>query len=507
MLVFEELIYLVFAIVVSVLLLNGWRSIAVCKPRKRLPPSPSKLPIIGNLYRLGKFPHRWLQSFSKRYGPLTLLHQGNIPVLSASSADAAREIMKNQDLIFSNRPKMSSADKLLYGSRDVAFSPHGEYWRQMRSICVLQLLSNKRVQSYSGVREEETSLMVEKISQLSTASSPVVNLSDVLVTLTNNVICKVALGRRYGEDGEGRSMIFLGEFMELLGTSSVGDYVPWLAWTNWINGLDARRERVAKLFDKFLEQVVQEHREMREKVGEGSALAAIDFVDILLEFQRENASGSPIEDEAIKALITDIFTAGTDTTSTTLEWTMAELLKNPKTMKTLQNEVREAAGSNCEIDEECLEKMPCLKAVIKESLRLHPPVPLLLPRESTRDTKVLGYDVAAGTRVLINAWAIGRDPSMWENPEEFHPERFLETSIDFRGLHFELIPFGAGRRGFPGITFATSVFELALSKLVHNFDFGLPNGGRWEDLDMTEDSGIVIHKKFPILVVITPHVF
>lgn len=297
MLAFHELfLYPVLAIILF-LLLHGCRAAEASTPWKRLPPSPRKLPIIGNLHQLGKFPHRSLQSFSDRYGQLMLLHLGNVPVLVASSADAAREIMKEQDLTFSNRPKLSNPDRLIYGSKDVAFAPHGDYWRKMRSIFVLRLLSNKRVQSYRSVREEETSLMVEEIRQ-SAAAAAVVNLSDALVSLTSNVVCRAALGRKYVEEREGN---FFREFLELLGTSPVGDYVPWLAWTNRFNGLDARRERVAKRLDKFLEHVVGEHREMRKKVGDDSA--EMDFVDILLEFQRESESSSPVEDDVIKALI------------------------------------------------------------------------------------------------------------------------------------------------------------------------------------------------------------
>ncbi|KAG6384750.1 hypothetical protein SASPL_153568 [Salvia splendens] len=199
-----------------------------------------------------------------------------------------------------------------------------------------------------------------------------------------------------------------------------------------------------------------------------------------------------------------MFAAGTDTTFTALEWAVTELIRNPSTIKTLQNEVREVVGSKDEIEEQDLVKMPYLKAVLKESLRLHTPIPLLVPRELTQDTKVLGYDVASGTRVMINVWAISQDPSMWEKPEEFLPERFLETSIDFRGMHFELIPFGAGRRGCPGVTFAMAVDELALAKLVHKFDFGLPNGTKMEELDVNESNGLTIHRKSPLLVVATP---
>lgn len=174
-------------------------------------------------------------------------------------------------------------------------------------------------------------------------------------------------------------------------------------------------------------------------------------------------------------------------------------------MQILQNEVRRACGSKEEIEEEDLEKMPYLKAVIKEGLRLHPPVPLLIPRQSTQDTKILGYDIATHTRVMVNVWAIARDPSVWENPEEFRPERFLESSMDFKGVHFDFIPFGAGRRGCPGIAFAMSVDELALAKLVHKFNFALPNGERVEDLDMSEATGITVHKKLPLHVVVTSH--
>ncbi|KAK6148276.1 hypothetical protein DH2020_019188 [Rehmannia glutinosa] len=317
-----------------------------------------------------------------------------------------------------------------------------EYWRQVRSICVLQLLSNKRVQSYRPVREEETSAMVEKIRQLGFSSS-VVNLSDVLVSLTNDIICRVALGRKYNDYGEDKKFKnLLLESGELLGATSLGDYIPWLGWIDRVNGLDAR----------------------------------------------------------------DMFAAGTDTTCSALEWAIAELIKNPRVMKILQNEVREVDKRKEEIGEDDVEKMPYLKAVIKESLRLHSPVPLLIPRESTQDTKIMGYDISAGTRVVINAWAIARDPSLWENPEDFIPERFLGSSIDFRGLHFELVPFGSGRRGCPGIAFAMAVDELALAKLVHTFNFALPNGGREEDLNMSETTGITVHKKFPLLVAVTSHI-
>lgn len=199
-----------------------------------------------------------------------------------------------------------------------------------------------------------------------------------------------------------------------------------------------------------------------------------------------------------------MFAAGTDTTYTVLEWAMSELLRHPTIMKKVQNEVRGIARGKPSIAEADLQEMHYLKALIKETLRLYPPIPLLVPRESTQDVKIKGYDIAAGTLVFTNAWAIGRHPALWDEPEEFRPERFLNSSVDFKGHDFQLIPFGAGRRGCPGIQFAMTTNELVLANLVHKFDWALPDGARAEDLDMTQRTGLTIHRKVPLLAVATP---
>ncbi|CAL5444672.1 unnamed protein product [Camellia sinensis] len=456
------------------------------------PPSPPKLPIVGNLHQLGLFPHRTLRSLAQKYGPLMQLHFGSVPVLVVSSAVAAREIMKTHDLAFSSRPKTINGSKIVYDCKDVAFSPYGEHWRQVRSICVVHLLSNRMVQSFRNVREEETALMIEKIKNFSSSSSSsLVNLTDMFVTLTNDIVCRVALGRKYsGTTGGKNFKELLATLGELIGVFNVGDYIPWLVWMNRINGLDAKVEKYSKEMDEFLEGVVEEHVDRRKRDDSYSVNIGNenkhDFVDLLLQIQLENTSGSLVHRDTIKALILDMFAAGTDTIFTTMEWTMAELLKHPQIMKKLQNEVREVAKGKLNITEDDLVNMHYLKAVIKESLRIHPPIPLLLPRESIQEAKVMGYDIVAGMQVIVNAWAIARDPFSWEDPEEFRPERFLNSSIDFKGHDFEFIPFGAGRRGCPGTLFAMNVDELALASVVHKFDLSLPDGSSGQDLDMTE---------------------
>ncbi|KAG5618040.1 hypothetical protein H5410_017864 [Solanum commersonii] len=470
--------------------------------QKRLsPPSPRKLPIIGNLHQLGSLPHRSLHKLSKKYGPLMLLHFGSKPVLIASSVNAARDIMKTHDLVWSNRPKSSMADGLFYGSKDVAFSPYGEYWRQVRSVTVLHLLSNKRVQSYRHVREEETSNMIDKIRQ---QCDSVIDLRDVLSCMTNNIISRVNIGRTYNEGESGIAVkALLEELLVLLGTFNIGDYIPWLKWINKINGLDSRVKKVAKDLDAFLESVIEE-RVIRNKKAEYSAGEAKGFVDVLLEIQNGKETGFPLQRDSLKAILLDAFVAGTDSTYTVLEWTMTELLRHPRVMKKLEDEVRELGQGKTEITEDDLGNMHYLKAVIKESLRLHAPVPLLAARESMEEVKLLEYDIPARTQAMINVWAIGRDPLLWENPEEFRPERFLNSDIDVKGLNFELIPFGAGRRGCPGIPFAIMVIEVALAKIVHKFNFALPKGIKGEDLDMTECNGLAVRRKLPLFVVATP---
>ncbi|KAJ8748047.1 hypothetical protein K2173_001010 [Erythroxylum novogranatense] len=470
-----------------------------------LPPSPPRLPVIGNLLQLGMHPHRSLRSLAQTYGPIMLLRFGNIPVLIVSSAEFAREIMKSHDLAFANRPKSIVFEKLLYNYKDVSTAPYGEYWRQVKSLCVMNLLSNKRVQSYRSVREEEVVHMIEKINNFLSSSS-LVNLSQIFSSVTNDIVCRVAMGRKYSGKDEGRSFKeLLGEFVELLGVVNVGDYIPWLKWLGRVSGLVRRLEKVAKEFDSFLDGVVEEHLGRDGRLGYVQSEEKEDFVDVLLRIQEENTAGFPIDRTSVKAIILDTFAAGTHTTFTVLEWAMTELLRHPEVLKKLQKEVREIANGNSFVTEDDMSQMHYLKAVIKETLRLHPPIPLLVPRESTQHVQIKGFDILPGTQVFINVWAIGRAHESWDQPEVFRPERFLNCAVDFRGHDFNLIPFGSGRRSCPGVEFAFSVDQVVLANIVYKFNWASPSGSKGEDLDTSESTGITVHRKFPLNAIATPY--
>ncbi|XVF03636.1 hypothetical protein REPUB_Repub05bG0010100 [Reevesia pubescens] len=184
---------------------------------------------------------------------------------------------------------------------------------------------------------------------------------------------------------------------------------------------------------------------------------------------------------------------------------MLEMIKNPRVMREAQAEVRQVFEGKGNVDETGIHELKYLKSVIKETLRLHPIFPLLFPRECSKDCEVNGFQIPSKTRVIINAWAIGRDPNLWPEPEKFYPEKFLNSSVDFMGTNFEFIPFGAGRRKCPGIIFALPNMELPLAQLLFHFDWKLPNGMKQEDVDMTEVFGATVKSKYKLVLVPTPY--
>ncbi|KAL9235604.1 hypothetical protein vseg_010349 [Gypsophila vaccaria] len=333
--------------------------------------------------------------------------------------------------------------------------------------------------------------MIECI-RMSAPAQPV-NLTDCFGTYTNDVVCRTAFGRKYaGDEGCGNTKELLSDMVKVVGAGNIGDFVPWLSWIDHVKGISRLANKFAKEIDSFLDRVVQEHidRLNLQRQVEDEVDKVHDLVDVLLEIQRNNPN---FDRDSLKALLLDMLSGGVETISTLLEWAMSELLLHPEAMKRLQDKIRRFGKGKTMIDEDDLKNMKYLRAVIKEALRLHPPLPLLLFREPSQNAKVCNYDIAAGTMVIINAWAIQRHPALWDEPEEFRRERFLSNSVDMNGADFKFIPFGAGRRGCPGIPFATVEAELALANFVAEFDWKL-TGEVQVDYFMAETFGTAVHK-------------
>ncbi|KAK7390173.1 hypothetical protein VNO78_25472 [Psophocarpus tetragonolobus] len=268
------------------------------------------------------------------------------------------------------------------------------------------------------------------------------------------------------------------------------DYIPFTGWIDKLKGLHARLEQNFKELDEFYQEVIDDHMDPnRQHVKEQ------DMVDVLLQLENDHSLSIDLTDDHIKGVLMNILAAGTDTTAATSVWAMTALMKNPRVMKKVQEEIRNVGGTKEFLDEDDIQNLSYLKAMIKETLRLHLPSQLLVPRESNKECIINGYRIPAKTILYVNAWAIQRDPEIWKNPEEFYPERFLDSSIDFRGRDFELIPFGAGRRICPGMPMAIVTLELVLANLLHSFDWELPQGMVKEDIDIEVLPGITQHKK------------
>ncbi|XP_077252076.1 cytochrome P450 71A9-like [Tasmannia lanceolata] len=446
-----------------------------------LPPGPFSLPILGNLHQVGEFPHRSLWSLSKKYGPLMHLQLGRVPTLVVSSARMAKEVIKSHDHEFSNRPAFASLQKLSYNFLDVAFAPYGYNWKEMRKICVIELLSPKRVQSFGSVRKEEIDRMIQSISE----SSDPLNLSAVLPSLTNKIICRSAFGKTLERD-KGKFLRVLDEGRTLLSSFMVADFLPWMWWIDVVTGQQAKIDKNFIDLDTFFEQAIEDHLDpKRERIEQE------DLIDVLLRVQKD----LNLTRDHVKGVLMNILVAGTDTVSTTTVWGMTELIRNTRTMKVAQDEVRRIVGTKEKVDESDLPQLTYLKSVVKETLRLHPPGPLLVPRETLQHSNIDGFDIFPKTLVLVNAMAIGRDPDSWESPEEFLPERFFNTSVDYKGQDFGFIPFGGGRRGCPGIYMGTLVVELVLANLLFCFNWELPAGMKKEDIDVNEGPGLTVNKK------------
>ncbi|KAG6387929.1 hypothetical protein SASPL_153124 [Salvia splendens] len=431
----------------------------------QLPPSPPRLPLIGHLHHLiGKLPHHALTALSKKYGPILHLRLGQVPAVIISSPAAAREVLKSQDPSCADHPDSIGTKITGYDCADLAFSPYGEHWRQMRRICVLELLSARNVRSFGFLRRHEVDRLVDTV-RLS-AGGPV-DLTAAVFSATSATTCRAAFGKVV--KGRDTLIKMMREALTMTGGLELADLFPSSKLLSVLCWNRSRLLRMRRRLDRILDVIVEEHRS--KKRGE---FGGEDIVDVLIRMQENRELQFPITNHNIKAIIF--------------------LMRKPVVMEKTQPEIRAAVKGKTSEEEGDAEALR-YKLVIKETLRLHPPIPLL-PRACREECKTIPIKA----KVMVNAWAMARDPKYWDRPEIFWPERFEGSSADFAGSDLQYIPFGGGRRACPGMGFGLATVELTLAQLLYHFEWKMPEG---MSVDMAEGEGIAVGRKNGLFVVPT----
>nr|BAF93855.1 flavonoid 3',5'-hydroxylase [Viola x wittrockiana] len=470
------------------------------KPTRPLPPGPLGWPLVGALPLLGAMPHVALAKLAKKYGPIMHLKMGTCDMVVASTPESARAFLKTLDLNFSNRPPNAGASHLAYGAQDLVFAKYGPRWKTLRKLSNLHMLGGKALDDWANVRVTELGHMLKAMCEASRCGEPVV-LAEMLTYAMANMIGQVILSRRVfvtkgTESNEFKDMVV--ELMTSAGYFNIGDFIPSIAWMD-LQGIERGMKKLHTKFDVLLTKMVKEHRATsHERKGKA------DFLDVLLE-ECDNTNGEKLSITNIKAVLLNLFTAGTDTSSSIIEWALTEMIKNPTILKKAQEEMDRVIGRDRRLLESDISSLPYLQAIAKETYRKHPSTPLNLPRIAIQACEVDGYYIPKDARLSVNIWAIGRDPNVWENPLEFLPERFLSEEngkINPGGNDFELIPFGAGRRICAGTRMGMVLVSYILGTLVHSFDWKLPNGVA--ELNMDESFGLALQKAVPLSALVSP---
>lgn len=367
-------------------------------------------------------------------------------------------------------------------------------------MLLMELFNAKRLESYEYIRTEEMNSILKELFK--SAGKPIL-LKGYLSTVSLNVISRMVLGKKYSDQSEISPEEFnkmLDELFLLSGVFNIGDSIPYIDFLD-LQGYVKRMKIVSKKFDGFLECVLNEHNARRKATQNYTSK---DMVDVLLELAEDPKLEVKLERHGVKALTLDLLAGGTETSSVTVEWAISELLKKPEIFKKATEELDRVIGGDRWVQEKDIPSLPYIKNIVKETMRLHPVVPMLVPRLACEDCKVAGYDIQKETRVLVNVWTIGRDPKIWDDPNEFRPERFIGKNIDIKGQDFEFLPFGSGRRMCPGYSLGLKVIESSLANLLHGFNWRLPENMSPEDLNMEEIFGLTTPRKFPLVAVAEP---
>ncbi|KAL6012488.1 hypothetical protein ACLOJK_002977 [Asimina triloba] len=440
-----------------------------------------------------------------KLGPAFMLRLGLRPTLVVSSWEVAKECFTTNDKVFASRPGITAGKLLGYNYAMFGFAPYGPYWREMRKIATLEVLSNRQLESLKHIRANEVGM-----SAIDDGDEAMVG------NLTFNVTNMMVAGKRCfgtniaGNEEEARRFRHgISELLRLTGVFVAGDSLTFLEWLD-LEGHERAMKETAKELDGVLEVWLEEHR-VRRASGE---VGVNDFMDVLISITEE-AQISGYDRTPLSRLIHccnltvkfhylwAIILGGTDTTAVTLVWALTLLLNNPQALEKAQDELDRHVGRDRRVDESDIKDLVYLQAIAKETMRLYPAAPLSVPHEAAEDCFVGGYHIPAGTQLLTNIWKLHRDPNVWSDPWEFRPERFLTShaDLDVRGQHFEYIPFGSGRRSCTGISFALQVLHLSLANLMHGFDLATPGN---EAVDMTESIGLTMPKEKPLEVFFSP---
>lgn len=471
-----------------------------------LPPGPRGWPVLGNIFDLGTLPHRSLSTLKQQYGPVVWLKLGSVKTMVVLSSGAAEEFFKNHDLAFIDRTILQTMKSHNYDRSSIAFSSYSIYWRTLRRICSIEIFTNKKIKETVLIRQkcvDDMVLWIEEKIKTGATSSGIVVTQFVFPTLFN-FIGNLTLSRDLVDPHSTMATEFyeaMSGFAECVIRPNISDLFPWLKWLD-LQGLRKRSDQNLGKAIEIVTQFVQERVEQRQQMKErrSSNTAGKDFLDVLLDFEGiQKDELAKLSYHQVTIFLLEMFFAGTETLSTTVEWVMCELLKNPQALVKIKDELERVVGANKKMEDSDIDNLHYLQAVIKETLRLHPPAPLII-KKAMDDTDFMGYKIPKHTQVFVNAWAIGRDEESWGNDAlVFKPERFLGSDIQYKGQHFKFIPFGAGRRICPGLPLAHRLVPLILGSLLHHFDWELCNNASGNTiLDMTETMGVTAKKLHPL---------
>ncbi|PSS11496.1 Flavonoid 3',5'-hydroxylase [Actinidia chinensis var. chinensis] len=501
---------ILFTLTIAILAISWYTMKSAVTEKKKhppLPPGPRGLPVVGNLLSLDPEIHSFFACLSGTYGPILTLRLGRKVCIVVSSPAAAREVLKDHDIVFANRDVPAVTTAMPYGGRDIVFTPYGPEWRMLRRVCVRDMLGTATLDAVYALRRREIRGTISHLRSRS-ADSPV-NVGEQMFLAALNVITSMLWGGTVtGREREAIAAEFrrvVADVTEQLGKPNLSDFFPGLARFDLQGVARKMREASSKLegvFGKIIDQRQRMDGLKREKGDEDSSRRECeDFLQVLLRLKEEGDAKTPLTMTHVQALLMDMVVGGTDTTSNTVEFAMAEMMNKPEVMRKAQQELDTVIGNNNVVEESHIPKLPYLHAVMKEVLRLHPILPLMVPHCPSESCVVGGYTIPKGARVFVNVWAIHRDPSIWENPTEFDPERFVDGKGDYSGKDFTYFPFGSGRRICAGIAMAERMVMFSLASLLHSFDWELPAG---EKLDLSEKFGIVLKKKVPLIAIPTP---